>query len=129
MQNTNTNESAEDYLERILMLQDAGNPNVRAINIANSMHYSKASVSIALKKLENEGYVTVGPKQVLQLTESGLAIASKIYERHKVLHELFSILGVADEIACEDACKIEHDLSEESFQALKKIYEEKTQNK
>lgn len=128
MQNTNTNESAEDYLERILMLQDNGNPNVHAIDIANSMHFSKASVSIALKKLENEGYVVVGPKQVLNLTKEGYAIASTIYERHKVLHELLVLLGVDDITACEDACKIEHDLSDSSFQALKNIYEEKKGN-
>lgn len=125
MEDTNTNESAEDYLERILMLQEEGNLNVHAIDIANSMHYSKASVSIALKKLENEGYVTVGPRQVLNLTESGLSIAKEIYNRHKILHELFVLLGVDDKTACEDACKVEHDLSSATFHALKKLYEEK----
>lgn len=123
MKETNTNESAEDYLERILMLQENGNNNVHAIDIATSMNYSKASVSIALKKLENEGYVSVGPKQVLNLTPSGLEIASKVYERHKILSGLFIYLGVDKDIAREDACKIEHDLSEESFQAVKRIYE------
>ena len=123
MKETNTNESAEDYLERILMLQENGNNNVHAIDIATSMNFSKASVSIALKKLENEGYVSVGPKQVLSLTPSGLEIASKVYERHKILSGLFIYLGVDKDIAREDACKIEHDLSEESFQAIKRIYE------
>lgn len=122
MRDTNTNESAEDYLERILMLQEEGNLHVHAIDIATSMNFSKASVSIALKKLENEGYVSVGEKQVLSLTPSGLAIAAKVYERHQVLHGLFSLLGVDDETACEDACKVEHDLSDQSFQALKKMY-------
>ncbi len=126
MEDTNTNESAEDYLERILMLQEEGNSNVHAIDIANSMHYSKASVSIALKKLENVGYVTVGPRQVLNLTESGLAIAREIYERHQVLHQLFVLLGVDDKTACDDACKVEHDLSASTFLALKKLYEEKS---
>lgn len=120
-----TNESSEDYLERILMLQEEGNNSVHAIDIANSMEFSKASVSIALKKLENEGYVIVGEKQTLHLTPNGLLIAKKIYERHKVLSSLFISLGVDKEKAREDACKIEHDLSEESYQALKKIYEEK----
>lgn len=129
MRDTNTNESAEDYLERILMLQENGNTNIHAIDIANSMHFSKASVSIALKKLENEGYVIVGPRQVLNLTEEGLKIASKVFERHQVLHELFVLLGVDDETACEDACKIEHDLSNSTYQALKKIYEEKKEQK
>ncbi len=123
MKETNTNESAEDYLERILMLQENGNNNVHAIDIATSMNFSKASVSIALKKLENEGYVSVGPKQVLSLTPSGLEIASKVYERQKILSGLFIYLGVDKDIAREDACKIEHDLSEESFQAIKRIYE------
>lgn len=125
MRDTNTNESAEDYLERILMLQEEGNNSVHAIDIANSMSFSKASVSIALKKLEAEGYVSVGDKQVLTLTPSGLEIAKKVYERHQILHNLFTLLGVDDKVACEDACKIEHDLSNESFLALKKIYEEK----
>ena len=126
MEDTNTNESAEDYLERILMLQEEGNTNVHAIDIANSMHYSKASVSIALKKLENEGYVSVGARQVLNLTESGLAIAKEVYGRHQILHGLFVLLGVDDKTACEDACKVEHDLSAATFHALKKLYEEKT---
>jgi DtxR family transcriptional regulator, Mn-dependent transcriptional regulator len=126
MEDTNTNESAEDYLERILMLQEEGNTNVHAIDIANSMHFSKASVSIALKKLENEGYVTVGPKQVLNLTPSGMAIAKEVYDRHQILHQLFVLLGVDDATACEDACKVEHDLSASTFKALKKLYEEKT---
>lgn len=121
-----TNESAEDYLERILMLQDSGNENVHAVDIANSMGFSKASVSIALKKLEDEGYVTVGPKQVLSLTDSGKAIASSIYERHKVIGSIFIALGVDSETAYKDACKIEHDLSEETYQAIKKHYEEKS---
>ena len=77
-----TNESKEDYLERILMLQEETHAPVRAIDIANSMGFSKASVSIALKKLEEEGFVVVGLKQSLNLTESGREIASKIYERH-----------------------------------------------
>lgn len=128
MRETNTNESAEDYLERILMLQENGNENIHAIDIATSMKFSKASVSIALKKLENEGYVMVGPKQVLSLTPSGYEIAAKVYERHKILSDLFIYLGVDKEIAREDACKIEHDLSESSFQAIKKIYEKKIQN-
>jgi Mn-dependent DtxR family transcriptional regulator len=129
MQDTNTNESAENYLKRILMLQEEGNPNVHAIDIATSMNFSKASVSIALKKLENEGYVTVGPKQVLNLTEAGMAIAKKVYGRYIILHRFFVALGVDDQTAFDDACRIEHDLSESTFQALKKVYEEKVAHK
>ena len=121
-----TNESAEDYLERILMLQvEEGNNRIHAIDIATSMGYTKASVSIALKKLEDMGYVEVGPKQVLSLTPSGYDIASKIYERHKVIGHFFIALGVDEETAYKDACKIEHDLSDETFEALKKVYNEK----
>jgi len=117
-----TNESKEDYLERILMLQEETNAPVRAIDVANSMGFSKASVSIALKKLEEEGFVTVGNKQSLHLTETGREIASKIYERHKVIGSIFISLGVDEDTAYKDACKIEHDLSEETYQALKKHY-------
>lgn len=116
------NESSEDYLERILMLQEQGDKEVHAIDIATSMGFSKASVSIALKKLEEEGLVDCSPKQVLTLTQKGFDVANKVYERHKIIGHMFISLGVDEEIAYEDACKIEHDLSEESFQALKKHY-------
>ncbi len=119
---TVSHESEEDYLERILMLQEDGNESVHAIDIANSMSFSKPSVSIALKKLEDKGFVVVDDRQVLKLTESGLAIASRIYERHQVIGSLFISLGVDKETAYRDACKIEHDLSETTFEALKKHY-------
>ncbi len=119
----NTNESSEDYLERILMLSEDGKNPVRAIDIASSMGFSKASVSIALKKLEEKGYVVVGQKQTLHLTPSGEEIAKKIYERHEVIGHFFIDLGVSEETAYKDACKIEHDLSDETFAALKKSYE------
>ncbi len=119
----NTNESSEDYLERILMLSNNGKNSVRAIDIASSMGFSKASVSIALKKLEDKGYVIVGQKQALSLTPAGEEIAKKIYERHEVIGHFFISLGVDEEIAYKDACKIEHDLSDETFAALKKSYE------
>lgn len=90
-----TNESKEDYLERILMLQENGNSNVHAVDIAESMGYSKASVSIALKKLEDSGLVSVGEKQVLTLTEEGRKIAKKIYERHQVIGGIFIAIGVS----------------------------------
>lgn len=117
-----TYESREDYLERILMLQESGKKEVHAVDIANSLGFSKPSVSIALKKLENDGYVALGPKQQLYLTPSGLEIASKIYERHKILTEMFVMLGVNEDIAKEDACSIEHDLSDETFDAIKRHY-------
>lgn len=119
-----TNESSEDYLERILMLSKDETVLVRAIDVASSMGYSKASVSIALKKLEEKGYVTVGKKQALILTPEGKEIAAKIYERHEVIGHFFIGLGVDEDTAYKDACKIEHDLSDETFSALKRVYEE-----
>ena len=118
-----THESAEDYLERILILEEErGNNDIRAVDIAKSFSYSKPSVSIAMKKLENGGYVELGPKQQLILTQKGREIAEKMYERHKILSKIFIDLGVDPETALRDACKIEHDLSEETFEAIKKRF-------
>lgn len=118
-----TYESREDYLERILMLQESGIKEVHAVDLANALGFSKPSVSIALKKLENEGFVALGPKQQLYLTPSGQEIASKIYERHKILTDMFIALGVNEEVARIDACSVEHDLSDETFAAIKAHYE------
>lgn len=122
-------ESMEDYLERLLMLEEAGNKEIHAVDIANSIGFSKPSVSIAMKKLEAQGYVVVGPKMNLILTESGRAIASKVYERHKILSAIFVSLGVPEEVALEDACKVEHDLSNKTFAALKEHYEKNLSEK
>jgi Mn-dependent transcriptional regulator len=117
-------ESSEDYLERILMLQKKGMKEVHAVDLAASFNYSKASISIALKKLKDRGLVALGPKQQLYLTPDGLEIASRIYERHEVIGSIFTYLGVEEEVAYKDACKIEHDISEETYQVLKKRYKE-----
>jgi len=114
-------ESAEDYLERILMLQEEGMTEIHAVDLASSFGYSKASISIALKKLENAGYVATGPKAQLYLTPTGNALAQKIYERHKVITAILVKLGVPEEVAAKDACRIEHDLSDETFEALKRV--------
>lgn len=119
-----THESAEDYLERILMLEESGMKEIHAVDLASSFGYSKASISIALKKLEKEGLVAIGPKQQLFLTPEGNKIASDIYLRHNVISQLLMKLGVDKEIALKDACRIEHDLSDETFLALKKKLEE-----
>ena len=120
-----TKESAEDYLERILILQEEkGIKEVHAVDIANSFSYSKPSVSVAMKKLEDKGYVALGPKSQLYLTPAGYQIAKDMYERHQVLSGLFMSLGVNEDIASKDACKIEHDLSDETWQAIKKFYKE-----
>ena len=111
-------ESAEDYLEQILMLQEKKGV-VRSIDIANSMGYSKPSISIAMKHLRENGYVTMKEDNYISLTEKGSEIANRIYNRHRTLTSLLVKLGVPQEIAEKDACKIEHDLSPESYQALK----------
>ena len=111
-------ESAEDYLERILMLhQSIG--LVRAVDIANLMNFSKPSVSIALKKLRQNGYVTIDDGGYISLTDSGREIAERVFERHRLISKLLMALGVDEEVAKEDACRIEHDLSVESFEAIK----------
>ena len=111
-------ESKEDYLERILVLSQ-NNKLVRAIDIASDMNYSKPSVSIALKKLKKEGYITVCETTGnVSLTESGKQIALEVYKRHQTLVSFFVKLGVSEETAKEDACKIEHDISKETLQKI-----------
>ena len=108
-------ESSEDYLERILMLHEK-NGIVRAIDIANDMNFSKASVSIALKKLKEKNLVSVDDNTGnITLTTDGMKIAESIYHRHKVLTKVFTLLGVKEETAHDDACKVEHAISEETF--------------
>ena len=114
-----TNESAENYLETILMLSEK-QPYVRSIDIATELGFSKPSVSVAMKKLRETDQITVSPEGYLYLTESGLATAEKIYERHLFLSEWLEKLGVNPVVAASDACKIEHVISSESFAAIKK---------
>lgn len=109
-------ESREDYLETIYILSKKG--KVRSIDIVNEMNYSKPSVSIAMKKLKEEGYIEISDNYIT-LTSNGLDVASKVYERHEILTKALVLLGVNEETALIDACKIEHDLSEESFSAIK----------
>ncbi|CCY07518.1 mn-dependent transcriptional regulator [Coprobacillus sp. CAG:698] len=111
-------ESAEDYLERILVLKKK-NGKVISIDIANSMNYSKPSISRAMKILRENEYITFEENGEINLTEKGLNIAQKIYERHVLLTNYFMALGVKEETARNDACKVEHDLSEETFNAIK----------
>ena len=111
-------ESAENYLETILMLSKK-QPSVRSIDIANELSYTKASVSIAMKNLRENGYVKVDNDGYITLTEKGLTIAETMYERHTLLSNWLTQLGVNKETALEDACRIEHVLSSESFEAIK----------
>lgn len=112
-------ESAEMYLETIYVLSKKSS-YVRSIDVCEYMGYSKPSVSRAVGLLKEGGYVTVGHDGALVLTDLGLAAAQKTYERHTVLSELFERLGVSKDVAVADACKIEHVISDETFEALKK---------
>lgn len=114
-------ESSEDYLEAILILSKQLE-EVHAVDVARHLNFSKASVSVALHKLEEGGYLVFNEHGGLVLTEKGLEIANNIYERHVVLSELFMSMGVSKEQALEDACKVEHDISEETFEAIKKAF-------
>ena len=116
------NQSLEDYLERILMLQSEIG-NVRAVDIARDMEFSKPSVSIAMKKLEEKGLVFVeADTGYLNLTDEGREIAKKTYEKHETLTSFFKTIGVNPTTAEFDACKIEHDLSDETFECLQKYF-------
>lgn len=112
-------ESGEMYLETILILSRK-NGAVRSVDISEYMSYSKPSVSRAVGLLKTDGYITVDGGGYITLTESGSRIAEKIYERHTVLAEALKLLGVSDSAATADACKIEHDISDESFEAIKR---------
>ncbi len=110
-------QSAEDYLEMMLMLKEK-HGYIRSVDIAEELGVKKPSVSYATKRLRENGYITMDADSLITLTETGLKIAERMYERHKILTELFMILGVDEETAREDACKIEHDLSDKSFDAI-----------
>ncbi|MFR0040840.1 MAG: metal-dependent transcriptional regulator [Lachnospira sp.] len=112
-------ESAEDYLETILMLSKKL-PVVRSIDIANEMGYKKSSVSIAMKNLREAEHIRVTKEGYIYLTDSGKEIAEMIYERHQILSSWLIKLGVDKKVAEEDACRIEHDISKESFNVIKK---------
>jgi len=112
-------ESVQDYLETIYVLSNRL-PYVRSIDIANEMSYSKASVSVAMKNLRTLGYIEVSAEGYIALTESGHQLAHSIYERHSLMTKFLVFLGVNPEVAREDACMMEHDISAESFEALKK---------
>ena len=113
-------ESAENYLETILVLHQR-NGHVRAIDIAGELDFSKPSVSIAMKNLRENGYVEVDSAGHITLTEAGLEIAQRIYERHTFLAGWLSALGVDPAVAAEDACRMEHVISAESFDAIRQF--------
>ena len=114
----NIHESAEDYLGRILMLR-LKNGTVRSIDIVRDLEYSKPSVSIAMKRLRENGYIQMDADGLITLLPPGEEIASRIYDRHQLLTQFLVQLGVSPENAAADACKIEHDISEESYEKIK----------
>ena len=119
-QSHKSEESIEDYLETILILSRRL-ANVRSIDIANELNYSKPSVSVAMKNLRQRSYITVSEDGYIRLTEEGQALAESVFERHTLLSDWLIRLGVEPEMAAADACKMEHDLSLESFEAIKEF--------
>ena len=115
-------ESAENYLETIYMLK-AKKGNVRSIDIVNELEFTKPSVSIAMKNLRESGYITMDADGLIALTDKGTEIAEKMYERHTVISDMLIRMGVSEENAVEDACRIEHVISQESFECLKAFTE------
>lgn len=113
-------ESAQDYLERILMLSKK-NGFVRSIDIATSMQVTKQSVSRAMKKLREDEYIDVDKNGHIILTLKGLEVANHMYERHTTITKFFITIGVPEDIALKDACKMEHDISTETFEAIKEL--------
>ena len=111
-------ESGEMYLETILILSQRG--AVRSLDVAEYMHFSKPSVSRAVSLLKNGGFIVVDKNGFIELTDAGREVADSMYARHRLLTSLLTMLGVDEETAAEDACKIEHDISEKSFEAIKK---------
>ena len=113
-------ESAEMYLETILVLQKSKDDGVHAVDVSRAMGFSKPSVSIALKRLKNQGYIDIDGFDHIILLPEGEKVAREIYERHEVLSAVFMELGVPEEIAIKDACRVEHVISKETFEAFKR---------
>ena len=120
-------ESAEDYLETILVLFER-NGQVRSIDIVNEMNFSKPSISIAMKKLRENGYIHMDVNGLITLTDEGREIATRIYSRHKLLTSVLEAIGIDAKKAEEEACKIEHDIDDETYDKIQAFYTNYTQN-
>lgn len=116
-------ESGENYLEAIHMLSEKQGV-VRSIDVVNHLGFSKPTVSVAVHTLERNGFLTISQEGHLHLTDAGLEIAERMYERHRVLSSILTKLGVPEEVAAEDACKLEHDLSDISFEKIKEFFQQ-----
>ena len=119
-------QSGEDYLEAILMLQKR-NGQVRSIDICNELGHSKPTVSVAMKNFRENGYINMDDDYLITLTEKGKAIAESVYERHIIISKFLMAIGVDEKTALEDSCKIEHDLSDETFRCMKEHYNKITE--
>ena len=119
----NQPESVENYLETILILSHTGSP-VRSVDIAKELNFSKPSISVAMKNLKANGYITADEAGHISLTHSGLEIAQRVYDRHTMISDWLIFLGVDKETAVQDACKMEHGMSEKSFVAIQKHIDE-----
>lgn len=118
-------ESGENYLETILILHNKSN-YVRSIDVANELNYTKPSISRAMGILKDSGYITIEQNGNIVLTEAGCAKASAIYERHRLIAQFFEkTLGISEELATQDACRIEHVISQETFDQIKKFVDQK----
>ena len=117
-----SHESAEDYLETILILRER-NGNVRSIDIVNEMNYSKPSISIAMKKLKGEGLVEMDLNGYITLTKNGEEVARRIYSRHQLLEKVLIAIGVDTKTAAEEACRIEHDINDDTYDKINAFYE------
>ena len=118
-------ESAENYLESILMIKKEKG-FARSIDVANDLGFSKPSVSVAMKNFREEGYIVIDDEGHISLTEKGLEIAERVYERHQVIANALILIGVDEKTAYEDSCKIEHDISEQTFEKLKEYIKKKS---
>ena len=121
-----THESAEDYLETILVLKERIGM-VRSIDVVNELGYSKPSISNAMKRLREQGYIVMDKDGYISLTDMGEKVAKDVYERHCIIAQILILLGVDDETAFEDACRVEHVLSKKSFELIKAHYEKYAQ--
>ena len=119
-------ESGENYLETILVLSKKQG-SVRSIDVANELNFSKPSISVAMKHFREDGYINMDKDGIITLTDKGREIAMRVYERHQLIAKVLIALGISEETAYEDSCKIEHDLSQESFEKIKEFYEKTIQ--
>lgn len=116
--------ASEDYLEAMLMMKEK-HGFIRSIDVAEHLGVTKPSVSYATKRLRENGYISMDPDGRIHLSEGGMEIAQEMYQRHKVLTDFLLRLGVGEDIARSDACRLEHDISPESFEAIRRFLEEK----